>query len=455
MTDVQDTLVHDFESPVDVEPHPLMPLRGWLILIVVLVVVGGIFQIRSLLMLTAFLTILVAVSWAWNWYALRGVTYERALSETHAFFGETVDVTIRLANRKLLPLSWLLAYDHWPRRLPLVSGGQLIFYENQSLLINSFSVRWNESVSRRYTLLCNRRGVYAFGPLHVKTGDLFGLFRHKGGHQGLDRLIVYPQILPLKRFGLPPRDLFGEERARLKIFEDPSRTIGVREYVPGDGFRNVHWKATARSQRLQARVYEPTTSHTIVIMLNVSTSEEYWRGADPELLEQTITAAASIANYVAGQRISLGLVVNGTTPHSDQSLRVPPGRSPYQLMRVLESMAAITPFATRSIEQMLLTESPRLPWGATLLLVTAVVSEEMLATLMRLRQAGRRLALVALTAEALPTLEGITTYRIQPYVPGSPVSWLGKRQDSQPPDELILEPVSAFSSVSPRFRGIQ
>lgn len=449
-----ESFVRDFESPVDIEPHPLMPLRVWIILIAVLVVIGLAFQVRSLLMLMAFLTILVSVAWAWNRYSLHGLTYDRRLSETHAFHGETVDVTIRLANRKTLPLSWLLAYDLWPRRLPLIAGGQLIAHETESLLINSFAVRWNESISRRYTLQCNQRGVYLFGPLRVRTGDLFGLFRRQGGHNRLDRLIVYPKILPLEQLGLPPRDLFGEVRARLKIFEDPSRTIGVREHMPSDGFRNVHWKATARSQRLQAKVYEPTTAHTIVIMLNISTAEEYWRGADPDLLEQTITVAASLANYVAEQRLGLGLVVNGTTPHSDQSLRIPPGRSPYQLMRVLECLAGVTTFATRSIEDALLAESPRLSRGATLVVVTAVLSEALLTTLIRLRQAGRRLALVAMTDEVPAPIPGITAYHVPPVETEAQLSWLVEEDqvaESGEPTELILEPVSEPSGLSSRL----
>jgi uncharacterized protein (DUF58 family) len=367
-----------------------------------------------------------------------------------------VDVTVRLSNRKALPLSWLLTYDLWPRKLPLQEGGQLISTEVQSYLINSFSVRWNERVNRRYTLLCNRRGVYDFGPVRVRTGDLFGLFRQQGGHERLDQLIVYPKILPLEELGLPPRDLFGEVRARRKIFEDPSRTIGVREHMPSDGFRAVHWKATARNQRLQAKVYEPTTSHTIILLLNVSTSIEYWQGANSDLLEQAITTTASIAKTLSEQRIGIGLVVNGTSPRSDQSLKVLPGRSPYQLMRVLEALAAVTGFATRSIEDTLLAESPRLPWGATLVVVTAVVTEGLLTTLIRLRQAGRRLALVALTQGPPTVLPGVTTYHVTPEEPVYQSSWLGHKpkdaQKAQPPAKLVLQPVSESAELSARLQ---
>ena len=57
--------------------------------------------------------------------------------------------------------------------------------------------------------------------------------------------------------------------------------------------------------------------------------------------------------------------------------------------------------ATQSIAELLAHESPRLPWGATLAVVTANVNDELYSTLLRLRDAGRRLVLISL-AKAPP-----------------------------------------------------
>ena len=74
-------------------------------------------------------------------------------------------------------------------------------------------------------------------------------------------------------------------------------------------------------------------------------------------------------------------------PNSDQPLRVPPGRAPDQLGNVLEALALVTEFATGGIDAMLLRESPHLPWAATLVLVTAVVTDDILIALTRLHEA--------------------------------------------------------------------
>jgi uncharacterized protein (DUF58 family) len=124
----------------------------------------------------------------------------------------------------------------------------------------------------------------------------------------------------------------------------------------------------------------------------------------PEVLEEAVSLAASIASYGVTEKYQVGLLANGSVPGSDQPLKVLPSRDPQQLTRILEALAAVTGFATLSIERMLTAESPRLPWGATLLLVTATVYDELLATLLRLRDAGRRLVLISLSADCpLPT----------------------------------------------------
>jgi hypothetical protein len=87
-------------------------------------------------------------------------------------------------------------------------------------------------------------------------------------------------------------------------------------------------------------------------------------------------------------------------------------------MRILEGLAAVTEFATGSIEVLMHRESRRLSWAATLVLVTAVVTEEMLVSLVRLKEAGRRVVLISL-ADAPPPrhLHGILTYHIPPTLP--------------------------------------
>mgnify|MGYP001815930487 CR=1 FL=1 len=374
--------------------------KAWINLALLLVPIALILGAPALLVISAFLLTSVSLAWWWARSSLKAVTFERALGERRAFPGETVDLTLCVANEKLLPLGWLSVEDRWSLALLLQDGEIFPSPSGQTgLFRTSFSVRWFERVGRRYRLRCTRRGFYAFGPVRLRSGDIWGLFRKDLEQGHLDWLIVYPQVLPLEALGFPPKEPLGETKATWRIFEDPSRAVGIRDLRPEDGFRHIHWKASARRQELQVKVFEPTTSKNLVIFLNVATFERYWEGTKPLILEKAIAVAASIASHGVEDRFLVGLMANGSIPHADQPIKVLPSRRPDQLARVLEALAAVTSFTTSTLETLLLAESPRLPWGATLVVVTALVTEDLLSALVRLHDVGRRLVLVSLEDE--------------------------------------------------------
>jgi len=421
--------------------------ESWIALSIIIILLGLILQQPTLLAVASLLLTVAGVSWLWNRYALHGVEYERTFSERRVFQGELVELVIRVTNRKLLPLSWLRVDDHVPADLALLDGEVLPSpLPELGYLSELYSLRWYERVNRRYRLQPHRRGFYAFGPVQLRSGDFFGLFEQRQTLLRKQWLIVYPEVHPLYELGLPTKDPFGDSKAWQRIFEDPARTIGVREYQPEDSFRRIHWKASARLQEFQSRLYEPTTSHHLVIFLNVATFPQPWTGIMPEILEEAVSLAASIANYGVTEKYQVGLLANGSVPGSDQPLKVLPSRDPQQLTRILEALAAVTGFATLSIERMLTAESPRLPWGATLLLVTATVYDELLATLLRLRDAGRRLVLISLSDDC-PDLtdQGVRTYVI------SGTAGVDFRPPARraPPGMLQGKPVAEGGSLSP------
>lgn len=383
-----------------------------------LLLLAGFIAARNapLMALGATLLVIYGVSAWWRDNALRGVLYRRTFDRTRVFPGEPVKMTIRVTNNKRLPLSWLRFSD----RVPLApqEAGELAEVisdtHGEYQLRNLFALGPYGRDDRAFTFVFPRRGFIHFGPVTYQSGDIFTLFTIEREHDARRRIVVYPRIWPLEQLGLPAKEPFGELKVRKSLFTDPIRTQGIRDYHPRDRFRDIHWKVSARRGQLQTKVYDPSTGMTLAIFLNVSTMRRHWLGFHPEQLERAISVAASAANYAEEQKWAIGLYVNGSVPQSDQSIRVPPGRSPEQLSHVLEALAATREFATASIEKLMLRESPRLPWPATMLLVTAHLDADITATLVRLKEAGRRVALISLADEAPPTLPGIITYHVPP-----------------------------------------
>jgi uncharacterized protein (DUF58 family) len=233
-------------------------------------------------------------------------------------------------------------------------------------------------------------------------------------------LLVYPKVVPLERLGLPAGNPFGNERTQHQwLFEDPLKTIGVREYRPGDTPRRLHWKATARvpDQRLQAKVFEPTTSHRLQVLLNVATSDQNWswQGYDPEALEAAITTAASVANWAAERDLQVGLAANAKLFHSSVPVRIPPGRDPHQLMHIFEALALLIPMGSMPPESLVKLERHELAYGTTVVMVSAVASHALIVELQALKRGGHRPVLLLITSadEPLAPLDGLPAYAIR------------------------------------------
>ncbi|MBI5030739.1 MAG: DUF58 domain-containing protein [Chloroflexi bacterium] len=384
---------------------------SWLRFAALMIIIGAAIQSNAMIVLAALLVTVIPVAWAWNRVALWRVSYERTLSEQRVFVGETVELATRVNNRKLLPLAWIKIDDRFPSALtpekkPLApSYSPSSGFLSQRAALGGFErARWN------YRIPCNQRGFYILGPAQIKSGDLFGLFERTWVNPHTDRLIVYPRITSMEDWDLPPKDPLGDAKSRVPIFADPTRPRGVRDYRHDDAPKHIHWRATARRGNLQVKVYDPTISYQWVLFINVATFKYAWQGTDPELLERVISLAASIAYFGAEHKYAVGLIANGTWPESDQRLKILPSRAPDHLRHILEALAAITAFVTTPIERLMQHETVNLAWGATLVVITGVVTDSLLAEMIRLRRAGRRMALISLDENWTPNesdLEGI------------------------------------------------
>ncbi len=388
--------------------------EAWIMMAVLLTLLGVVLSNGFLTAAALSLLVIAAITWLWNEFSFYGLQYERRLSETRAFLGETIELTLEVHNQKFLPLTWLSIIDRFPNSL-LVNARQVEV--DTATNFGEFHSFWMpgafQRLTRTYRISCNERGFFTYGPALVSTGDGFGLFSRRATFTQQQRLIVYPRLYTVAELRLPHKNPFGDQAARGKLFEDPLRTIGIREWQPADSQRRIHWKATAHHHQILSRAYEPSAEPQVLICLNVATLERHWHGYVPELLERAVSVAASLAALAAEEKLPVGMIANGALPNSDQPLRLLPGRSPAQLVRILELLAAVTFVATGPLEQMLLHEAPRMPWGSTIVVVTGLAYPNLLASLLTLAQAGRRLVLLTLAEEPpVELLPGITVLHL-------------------------------------------
>lgn len=371
--------------------------RYWLPIPLFMLGLGLITSSGPLIGLGAFMLMAGFVGKSWSEHVFDKLSFERRIPENRAFPGEKLHMTLRLVNDKLLPIPWIEMRDLVPEQLPagderLTPSGS----PGQLYLTRSTHLGWYERVTWPLELDAPARGYYRFGPARFRSGDIFGFFPAEREDEDYTSVIVYPTTYTMPELGLPAERPFGERKGRQRIFEDPGRIAGLRDYRPEDSLRRIDWKASARRQELQSRIYEPSSTLHMLLAVNVHTLAHSWEGYVPETLERVLSVAGSVARYGFESGYAVGLVANGSYPTSDRPMRVPVGRSPDQLARILEALAVIGPLTMASLPSVIEREAQHFPFGATLVCVTARMDAPLAAVLRRIRDAGHSVTVLSL-----------------------------------------------------------
>jgi uncharacterized protein (DUF58 family) len=342
---------------------------------------------------------------------VRGLRLSRVFNQ-NAYLGDQVDVQVTISNKSWLPIPWLRADESVPPVLRIGTGAN-----------HAMSFRSRESKTITYKVKAMKRGYYRLGPLLVSAGDFFGI-REINNRLPADYLTVFPRIIRLSHLGLPSRLPYGTIPSRHRLFEDPARPIGIRDYRSGDSMRHINWKVSAHQDNLLVRTFEPVKSLESLILLNLNLND-YSRQIRYDGPEWAIVVAASIAAHLNSRRQSVGLTTNGLDPLNvskvdakdfdqetgrlrlssldgkggsvnDQEQRsagsrlitIPskPGRE--HLMKILERLARIELREGTSFADWVPRACAHLSWGITILAISPTSDERTCGVLHQLVRAG-------------------------------------------------------------------
>ena len=343
-----------------------------------------------------------AASVLWSRYCLTAIRFQRVFAASHLNFGEETELTVEIVNAKPLPLAWLRIRDEWPASVVLLTGQLGHSHKTDRYLLETWlAMRWYERVRRVYRLRGIQRGAFAFGPVELAAGDLFGFRWRDEEREETNLLFVFPKVVPLARWQLPSGRPLGEALAPRRLIDDPLRFAGARDYMPGDNPRHIHWKNSARLRRLQTRIFDPEATQSVVLVTDVRTSGTgvYW--VVPPYLELIISAAASIAAHALAERRPVGLFTNASAVRYEGPIEVPIGRSLGQQARLMEAFARMRGFALVTGEALLQKLSRSLPWGATVVVLSAQPDVSLQSALLAVQDAGHACRLLTVGEAAI------------------------------------------------------
>ena len=162
-------------------------------------------------------------------------------------------------------------------------------------------------VRRSYRLPTDRRGEVQLGPLRIQRRDGLGLASRDRAVGEVATLLVRPRVLTLG--GLPG----GRTRSLDGPTSDsaPQGTVtyhALRDYVPGDDRRHIHWKASARTGTLIVRQYVDTSQPDTWVLLATDA------GAEEQDFEEAVELAASVCGAAHAVGFPVSLVLSGSGP---------------------------------------------------------------------------------------------------------------------------------------------
>lgn len=232
----------------------------------------------------------------WAGFSGREVECRASLERQRLFPGEKAALEVSCENRKLLPVSVhaVVPVDGEFRKGP------------DNMLTGESGLLSYEKASFSWELPAERRGVYDVGPVEAATGDLFGFFSRRQEAGRKMELIVYPRIVPVKPLEILRRELFGVPGVKSPV-NDPVYIMGTREYHGSRPAKYIHWKASARHNKIQEKIFEPTEQVKALFLIDVA---GYARENARAEYEKMLEGVASVAALLDRREVSFGLAAN-------------------------------------------------------------------------------------------------------------------------------------------------
>jgi len=319
--------------------------------------------------------------------ALVALEVEATLEPRRLVAGEIATLTVRVTNRKPVPVPWMDLRIELPEGIapPRREPGMPV-----SSVGASFAPRARERLVLRFPLEIAQRGAYVVGPMKVRAGDWLGFVQEERPLPLALEIVAHPAPAGVVDRHLASLRPVAESAMRRGLVPDPLRFRGVRQYRGGDPVKEIHWKTSARLGELQTKVYEPATSLDAVFLVNVASYDQYWVQVDPDGAELVIAASAELVRLAGEAGRQVGLITNGLDNLTHERPRSALSRGPRALTRCLDILARLGPYAGAAPETVFLKERGRLPSGATLIAVTPNLPPRLVAALVVLRRSGHR-----------------------------------------------------------------
>ena len=204
--------------------------------------------------------------------------------------GEGLHYSLYVANRSFLPCSGLLV-SFWTDEIGL----------NTNIQDTLISIPPLQSYTLEFDIEPKYRGSYAVGVREIVIYDFLGLFRLRQRYESSQDFMVNPRIV--EKPNIYPYMRAPRESANQYSFnEDHSMVSELRKYHPTDGFKKIHWKASAKKGELISKMFRNTESESLSIFVDNTrrgTAHEHILKLEDEMVESIVSVLLNLGEATA------------------------------------------------------------------------------------------------------------------------------------------------------------
>ncbi len=355
--------------------------------------------------------ILLVGAWVWVMVVARSLHLTRKGDFTRASVGDIFKERFEVLNRSRLPGLWVELYNEMP--LPTAAGSRLLTHLHPREIQSYVARTW-----------LTWRGAFPLGPTLLIVSDPLGLFRVKKRFPAEKTLVILPMVFPITSFLSPPGLLPGGHVIRRKSMDITPHAAGIREYIPGDPMKKIHWPTSVRRGQLMVKEFELDPQSEVWLFLDAQEKVQTHKSFEmpdmplekllftrkpkltmpPFTLEYGISITASLAHYFIAQKRAVGFVTKDLT-HTIISAE----RSERQENKILETLAYLEGKGDLSIAELVSAQLKQFPQGSSVILVTPTVSPDLLVAADDLRRRNLRPVVILLAAESFGGSKGADT----------------------------------------------
>jgi uncharacterized protein (DUF58 family) len=219
---------------------------------------GAWFSGERILYLTLVLLVaLPVVSYVMTFLLLRGLKVFRNQPDS-IVKNATGKLTVQLHNRAFLPLGnaevSIRADEH-----------AMSVLDYDAVTVNPFGKNTLE-----IPFVADFRGFFEFGLESVMVTDITGLFKLRRKFSSDNGILVLPAVSDLTNFPLT-MNLMTQATSRYDIRDEDSSTISdIRQYLPTDSIKRVHWKLTAKRNEWLVKTFQSNALNRVSIIFDAA-----------------------------------------------------------------------------------------------------------------------------------------------------------------------------------------